>query len=100
MNVLAIISSYFPSLTKSEQKVAQYVLANPDDIEATSIQELAKKVSVGESTIIRFVRKIGYSGYQEFKLALVKSQFYETSDDSADTAGDEHIDQHQYNDSI
>lgn len=100
MNILAIISSYFPSLTKSEQKVAQYVLANPDDIEATSIQELAKKASVGESTIIRFVRKIGYTGYQDFKLALVKSQFYETSTDSPDIVGDENIVHQQYTDSL
>src|SRR5690625_444951 len=79
MNVLAEISSYFPSLTKSEQKVAQYVLANPDDIETKSIQELAKTVYVGESTIVRFARKIGYSGYQDFKLAIVKSQLFESN---------------------
>lgn len=77
MNLLAKISSYFPSLTKSEKKVAQFVLANPDEIESISIQQLAKKAKVGESTIIRFVKKVGFEGYQEFKLGIVKNQLNE-----------------------
>jgi len=79
MNLLTKISSYFPSLTKSEQKIAQYVLANPNEIEKISIQELAKKAKVGESTIIRFTKKIGFKGYQEFKIELAKNQLKETS---------------------
>lgn len=100
MNTLAIISSYFPSLTKSEQKVAQYVLANPDEIETISIQDLAKRASVGESTIIRFVRKIGYTGYQDFKLALVKNQFHEDITASSSLNNDESRVQKYYHDSL
>ena len=72
MDILPLISSYFPSLSKSEKKVAQYVLSNPDEVIKLQIKELAKLVSVGESTIIRFTRKIGYSGFQEFKIELAK----------------------------
>lgn len=98
MDVLAIISSYFPSLTKSEQKVAQYVLANPDSIEEMAIQELAKKASIGESTIIRFVRKVGYTGYQDFKLALVKSQILGENENDKDN--NKNIVHQQYIESI
>lgn len=100
MNVLTIISSYFPSLTKSEQKVAQYILANSDNIEILSIQELAKKASVGESTIIRFVRKIGYTGYQDFKLAIAKSHLSEREEDSNDFTRKDSIVYQQYMDSL
>lgn len=79
MRLLAKISSYFPSLTKSEQKVAQYILINPDEIETISIQELAKNIKVGESTIIRFAKKIGFKGFPELKLALLKDQMQENN---------------------
>jgi DNA-binding MurR/RpiR family transcriptional regulator len=37
-----------------------------------SISEAARDSSVGESTIIRFCRALGYKGYQEFKLRLAQ----------------------------
>ncbi|MBC1743605.1 MurR/RpiR family transcriptional regulator [Listeria welshimeri] len=74
MDLLATISSYFPSLSKSEQKVAQLILSNPDEVENLSINDLAVMASVGESTIVRFARKIGLTGFQDLKIALVKYQ--------------------------
>lgn len=79
MDLLTEITSYFPSLTNSEKKVAQYILINPDKIETISIQELAGEANVGESTIMRFIKKIGFSGYQQFKIALIKNQMTEMS---------------------
>lgn len=35
-----------------------------------SITELAKKIDIAEATILRFCKKIGYKGYQDFKIAL------------------------------
>ncbi|ELD7554833.1 MurR/RpiR family transcriptional regulator, partial [Listeria monocytogenes] len=74
MDLLATISSYFPSLSKSEQKVAQLILSNPDEVENLSINDLALMANVGESTIVRFSRKIGLTGFQDLKIALVKYQ--------------------------
>lgn len=88
MNLLTKISSLFPSLTRSEKKVAQYILANPNDIEKLSIQELAKKAQVGESTILRFTRKIGMEGYQEFKIELVKNQLKDLPHSTTELEGD------------
>ncbi|MDD2297827.1 MAG: MurR/RpiR family transcriptional regulator, partial [Sphaerochaetaceae bacterium] len=35
-----------------------------------SIDELAEEIGISESTLVRFVRKLGYSGYQRFRIAL------------------------------
>lgn len=64
------ISLYYTSLTKSEKKVYQAVLKNPLDITKNSIQKAADELNVSVSSIQRFVGKVGYSGYTEFKLAL------------------------------
>jgi len=76
VDLRAQINSFYPSLTKSEQKVARQVLDHTDDVIYYSVTELAEYSQVGETTVIRFCRKIGFKGYQEFKLALVQNQTY------------------------
>lgn len=39
-----------------------------------SVSEAARDIGVGESTVIRFCRALGYKGYQEFKLRLAQDQ--------------------------
>lgn len=67
-----LINSYYPSLTKSEQKVASVVLEQMEKVIYYSVTDLADVAEVGETTVLRFCRKIGLKGYQEFKLAIAK----------------------------
>lgn len=67
-----LINSYYPSLTKSEQKVATVVLEQMEKVLYYSVTDLADVSEVGETTVLRFCRKIGLKGYQEFKLAIAK----------------------------
>lgn len=53
-------------------KIANYVMNN--DISYKSIVELAKAIKVGEATILRFCKKIGFTGFYDFKIAYIKSQ--------------------------
>lgn len=74
------INTYYPSLTKSEQKVALCVLKHPVDIIYFSVTELADIAGTGETTVMRFCRKIGFKGYQDFRLSLAQSQTYRKTD--------------------
>ena len=56
----------------SEKTVAAYVLLHPEEIMNMSVSEAARDIEVGESTVIRFCRALGYKGYQEFKLKLAQ----------------------------
>lgn len=71
--MLATVRSAQKSLSKSEDKVARFVLADPELVVQASIQRLAKKCSVSEPTVVRFCRAIGCSGYLDFKIKLAKS---------------------------
>jgi DNA-binding MurR/RpiR family transcriptional regulator len=73
MDVVTTINALFSSLTKSEQKLGQYILNNTSEITDLSIGELSSRSAVAESTVIRFCRKIGYKGYQELKISLAKN---------------------------
>lgn len=68
--IVKIKSAYLAS-TKSEKKVAEFVLENMDKMSYISITDLAKACSVGEATVLRFCKKIGYSGFHSFKKEVI-----------------------------
>lgn len=59
-------------LSKSEQKVADIVLADPDKALHSSMQWLAQAAGVSDPTVLRFCRELGISGFKEFKLQLAQ----------------------------
>lgn len=72
-NTLLKISSIYTSLTKSEQKVADVVMKEPGAAVFYTITDLSEKAGVGETSVIRFCRKLGFKGYQEFKLSVAQN---------------------------
>ncbi len=70
---LDFINDRMGELRKSEAKVANFVTANPEEVVHYSISELAEGAGVSEPTVIRFCRRVGYRGYQDFKIALAQS---------------------------
>lgn len=81
------IQSYYPSFTRTEKKIAQYILDNYTDIMYLSVTELADLAGVGETTVFRFCKKMGFKGYPEFKLIIAQDivNFEEENDDNNDT---------------
>jgi DNA-binding MurR/RpiR family transcriptional regulator len=70
ISIFSTIHSKYNNLTNTEKKVADYVLDNAASVVYMSITDLADTCGVGESSIFRFCRSLGYKGYQEFKIAL------------------------------
>lgn len=62
----------FDSLRPAEKKVASYVLDNGGQVIYQSITELASATGTSDATIIRLANTLGYSGYQELKIALAR----------------------------
>lgn len=69
-NVLNTISSLYHSLTKSEKKIADTILHSPDLVVQCPLSEIAKHLDVGEATLVRFCRTVGFKGFSDFKLEL------------------------------
>lgn len=70
--LIAGVRSFYPSLTRAERQVADTVLKDAQQIIYGSVTDLAERAEVGETSVLRFCRHIGYSGFQEFKLALAQ----------------------------
>jgi RpiR family carbohydrate utilization transcriptional regulator len=73
MNILEKISQDMLEFSKSEKKVAEVILANPQVAIHSSIASLAKMSSVSEPTVNRFCRRLDTKGYPDFKLHLAQS---------------------------
>lgn len=73
MNILEKITNELDSLSKSERKVAEAILAQPATVIHTSIAALAKMANISEPTVNRFCRRLDTKGYPDFKLHLAQS---------------------------
>ena len=69
-NAINRITDSYYQLTTSEKKLANFVVANGPSAQQMSISEMAAECGVAEATISRFCRRLGYSGYSAFKLAI------------------------------
>lgn len=56
------------SLNELEMTVYQYILKNKEKAGYMKIRELAEEAHVSTTTILRFCKKMGCSGYSEFKV--------------------------------
>ena len=58
--------------TKSDKVLIGYIKENIEDVFYKSISQIAKESGIGEATITRFSKKMGYSGLQDFKVTLAR----------------------------
>lgn len=72
-NVFERISEEYYNLTASEKKVADFVQSRRGKSQTLSISQLAEESQVAEATVSRFCRRLGYGGYNAFRLAIANS---------------------------
>lgn len=70
--LIASLRAAAGDMTPALARVAETVLAQPDATLRQSITELAETSGSSEASVMRFCRDQGFSGFQDFKLALAK----------------------------
>jgi len=66
-SVLERLSDEWDGLTPEAQKVARYVLENPQDVGVSTVRELADYAQVKPNTVVRMARQVGFEGYDDFR---------------------------------
>lgn len=59
------LKSTYDSLTKSEKKIANFIMKNFEKTKNMTSYEISNKVNVGQATVIRFSKKLGYASFNE-----------------------------------
>lgn len=72
-NLLQRLSTQQDQLNRSERKVVQVIVADPQSATRMSIAALAELAQVSEPTVNRMCRSFGLKGYPDFKLELAQS---------------------------
>ncbi len=57
-------------LTKTEKIIADYILDNINTIGFKPLKEVALACGISDTSVIRFLRELGYDGYTDFKKSL------------------------------
>ncbi|MCO4319178.1 MurR/RpiR family transcriptional regulator [Phyllobacterium sp. 21LDTY02-6] len=73
VSLLQRIYQEMDKMGAAEQRIATFVNTSPGDVIHMSMAKLAESCSVSDPTIMRFCRRFGYGGYQDFKLKLAQS---------------------------
>lgn len=74
--VVTKIISMQSSLTVGENEIAQYVINNTDKVVTSTITAIAQDTHTSEASVNRFCKKIGFKGFNAFKVALAQDSFY------------------------
>ncbi|MFS0749736.1 MurR/RpiR family transcriptional regulator [Oceanobacillus sp. 1P07AA] len=73
MNVYQRIAGKIDEMSKSQVKIATYILENQTTVPFLTVGKLAKKAGVSDATVVRFATWLGYSGYPEMHKLLQNS---------------------------
>lgn len=68
-----LVRKHFEGLTKSEKRIASYMLKNQDEAAFLSASELANRLDLSEATAVRFAQSLGFSGFPELRAAIQAS---------------------------
>lgn len=56
----------------AEKRIADNVLENSQELAELTVNELAERCRCGSATVVRFARRLGFSGYQGLKYGLAR----------------------------
>ncbi|WP_284231721.1 MurR/RpiR family transcriptional regulator [Arenivirga flava] len=66
------IAAHRSTMLPSERRVADAIAAQPATLVELTAQELAERIGVARTTVIRASQSLGYAGYTQLRLALTK----------------------------
>ena len=70
MRVTELIHDQLGKMTRSERRVATYVLGHMTDIAFQTLEELAEQTEVSTTSVLRFCRCLGYDGFKQFQQSV------------------------------
>ncbi|GGJ98902.1 RpiR family transcriptional regulator [Lentibacillus kapialis] len=76
------------SFTKSEKKIYEYIQSNSQQVLYHSLTELSEESGVAEATVLRFFRKLGFKGFQDFKFLFAQEVTVDDDNDHNETYAD------------
>ena len=69
-----LLKQSFEDLSRTNKKIARYVIDNPQAASEANIEDLAAKTETSTASVSRLVKTLGYGNFREFTLSLAYTQ--------------------------
>lgn len=70
---IVMMRSQYPSMFEAEQKIADFIIKQPQKTVNMTVTQLAKETGVADSSIIRFCQRLGFNGFTQMKINLAQN---------------------------
>ena len=70
LNLLQRIEKKYPSFSKGQRRLADYIINNYDTAAYLTASNLGREAGVSESTVVRFAYQLEYDGYPDLQKAV------------------------------
>ncbi|MER9072247.1 MurR/RpiR family transcriptional regulator [Mesorhizobium sp. M0904] len=77
MSILKKIEAKLEIMAPGDREIGRYIVDNPDQMLRLSTAALAAEIGRSQSSVVKFSQKLGYSSYQELKLAVSEAKSQE-----------------------
>ncbi|MBN9233071.1 MULTISPECIES: MurR/RpiR family transcriptional regulator [Phyllobacteriaceae] len=74
MSVLKKIHATLDTMAPADRQIGQFIVDNPDEMLQLSSAALAEQTGRSQSSVVKFSQKLGYSSYQQLKLAVSEAK--------------------------
>lgn len=71
--MLSMIEQRLPDLSRTEQRIARWVLQHPRQAAGSKLAAVAEACDASEPSVIRFCRHVGTRGFRDFTIRLTES---------------------------
>ena len=70
--LVRVIHDRHPDMSKTYQKIAEYITQNPNDVAVQSVNAIGAKHSIHASSFVRFAQSLGYNGFKDLQAIFRK----------------------------
>ena len=74
--VVDSILRLYDEMYQAEKRAADFILQNPTRIISMNVSEVSRESDASEATIVRFCKRLGYTGFHQLKLTLASEYGY------------------------
>ncbi|MCL1944526.1 MAG: MurR/RpiR family transcriptional regulator [Firmicutes bacterium] len=85
-NLSNLINRQYLHLNENERQICHFILANKQEVASNNISCLSQRCHCSNSTVHRLLKKLGFSGFSEFKFSLKLELEQNTCEDEISSA--------------
>lgn len=78
----------YSELKNAERKAADFCLSMPEVVATSTITEVSERAGCSEATFVRLAKRLGYNGYPELRVGLLREDTEEIAQSIGIQAGD------------